>query len=85
MLCFHDEIALKWLTLSGSKHLYLFEDLQPYERNIVSNDYCQSLQVVVKNKPTGPSLVFYGTFDIGNTLSSTQAGSRVYMWGVYGD
>ena len=29
--------------------------------------------------------VFYGTFNIGNILSFTQAGSRVSKWGVYGD
>ena len=120
-------VCLKLVNIYVCHHLYLFEVIHPYECNKISKDCCQSLQVVVKNEPTGPYpaipplsvhnsnfgpksylfgiesqffdimpiksvsgsrgcwFVFYGTFNIGNILSFTQAGSGVSKWGVYGD
>ena len=127
-LWYWELVCLKLVNIYDCHHLYLFEDIHPYECNKISKDCCQSLQVVVKNEPTGPYpaipppltvhnsnfgpksylfgiesqffdimpiksvsgsrgcwFVFYGTFNIGNIRSFTQAGSWVSMWGVYGD
>ena len=47
-------VCLKLVNIYVCHHLYLFEVIHPYECNKISKHCCQSLQVVVKNEPTGP-------------------------------